>query len=284
MSGILSKLSSSMPWLDSSAQKLHQVTEPLLGEHRPAALKDALYGTWLGHPLHPVMTDIPIGGWTTSVVLDIFGMEKGSDIALKFGTIGAVGAAVTGAAQWFDLQNEEEPRRLGSLHAMLNSAALGFYVASWVLRDRGHRGPGIATAWTGYTIASTSAWVGGHLSYALGIGVSRDAFENAPMEWTDAIGESELIDGQMKRTGVGGSAILLLKQGDHLYATSAVCTHVGGPLDEGDLNGTCVTCPWHGSEFDLRDGKVLHGPATTPVHAFETRVTDGTVQIRVLAG
>lgn len=284
MSGLLSKFSASMPSLDLSAKVLHRVTEPLLGEKSPAGLKDLLYGTWLGHPLHPVMTDIPIGGWTTSVVLDIFGMEKGSDIALKFGTIGAVGTAVTGAAQWFDLQNEEEPRRLGALHATLNSAALGFYVASWVLRDRGHRGPGIATAWTGFTLASTSAWIGGHLSYVLGLGVSRNAFQDVPREWTNAIAESELVDGELKRAEIDGSPIMLLKHGDHIHAASAVCTHVGGPLNEGELDGTCVTCPWHGSEFDLRDGSVVHGPATTHLHSFETRISEGTVQIRALAG
>jgi nitrite reductase/ring-hydroxylating ferredoxin subunit len=134
----------------------------------------------------------------------------------------------------------------------------------------------------GYAVAGTSAWIGGHLSFVLGIGVSRDAFEQPPTKWRTALPEADLTDGEMKRVAVRGNPVVLLKQGDRVYATSATCTHVGGPLDEGELNGTCVTCPWHGSEFDLRNGHVLHGPATADLHAYETRVSDGNVQIREL--
>jgi nitrite reductase/ring-hydroxylating ferredoxin subunit len=156
------------------------------------------------------------------------------------------------------------------------------YVASWMLRERGQREAGVALAMAGYAVAGTSAWIGGHLSFVLGIGVSRDAFEQPPTKWRTALPEADLTDGEMKRVAVRGNPVVLLKQGDRVYATSATCTHVGGPLDEGELNGTCVTCPWHGSEFDLRNGHVLHGPATADLHAYETRVSDGNVQIREL--
>lgn len=283
MPDILSKISASMPWLDKPARNLHRVSEPLLGEHSPAALKDVLYGTWLGHPLHPMMTDVTLSGWTMSMVFDALGMEDAADISLKIGTVSAVGTAVTGAAQWYDVQELEKPRRVGTLHAMLNSAALGFYVASWVLRDQGKRGPGITTALAGHALSMTSGWIGGHLSYVLGLGVNRNVFEDAPAQWTDAIAESELVDGEMKRAEVDGLPIVFLKQGDQVYAASAVCAHLSGPLDEGELNGTCVTCPWHGSEFDLSNGSVIHGPATSDIYAFETRISEGTVQIRALA-
>ncbi len=282
MSRILSQISSSMPWLDQPASVLKQVTEPLLGPNAPKALKDLLYGTWLGHPLHPAITDVPVGSWTATAVLDMTGYERAADATLKLGVLGAVGSAVTGAAQWFDLQEMEEPRRLGVLHASLNTAALGMYVASWMLRERGQREAGVALAMAGYAVAGTSAWIGGHLSFVLGIGVSRDAFEQPPTKWRTALPEADLTDGEMKRVAVRGNPVVLLKQGDRVYATSATCTHVGGPLDEGELNGTCVTCPWHGSEFDLRNGHVLHGPATADLHAYETRVSDGNVQIREL--
>jgi nitrite reductase/ring-hydroxylating ferredoxin subunit/uncharacterized membrane protein len=282
MSGVLSKISASSPWLDQSASKLHSLVKPLFGADGPAGVKDFLYGTWLGHPLHPMMTDVSLSGWTMSMVFDLLGEENASDIALKVGTVSAVGTAVTGAAQWFDVQNLEEPKRIGALHAMLNTAALGFYIASIVLREQDKRDAGLATAWTGHAISMTSAWIGGHLSYVLGIGVSRNAFTEAATEWTDAIADSALVEGTLTRAEVDGEAIMFLRQGDRIYATSAICTHVGGPLDEGERTGTCVKCPWHGSEFDLETGKVNHGPATDSIDIYETRVSNGQVQIRAL--
>lgn len=271
-----------LPWLDTLADRLRAAYDPVLGEKGPAGLKDALNGTWLGHPLHPAMTDIPIGCWTSSLILDIAGMKKGSDILLKAGTIGALGTAATGAAQWQDL-HEEAPKRLGALHAVLNVTATGLYGISWVLRSNGLRPAGIAFSTTGYAIASASALIGGDLSYRLGIGVSRVAFDRLASEWTEALPVAELGDGTLTRAEVDGEALVLLKDGARILATSATCTHVGGPLDEGELDGTCVTCPWHASVFDLRDGTVVHGPAASPLHAYETRVRDGRVQVRALA-
>lgn len=283
LSDSLTRLSATTPWLDKPAAALHTLFEPVFGEHGLPMLKDALYGTWLGHALHPAVTDIPVGCWTSSLILDLAGMEKGADITLKAGTIGALAAALTGVAQWQDLQEMEEPRRLGTLHALLNVTATALYGASWVLRDRGARPAGIALSLTGYGIASASAMIGGDLSYRLGIGVSRVAFDEPSTEWRDALPLSELADGALTRVDVDGEAIVLLRDGETIVAASATCTHVGGPLDEGERDGTCVTCPWHGSEFDLSDGRVIHGPATSPLHAYQTRVENGTVQIGPLA-
>ena len=283
ISHLTERLSTTMPWLDKPAAALHQACEPVFGERGIPLLKDALYGTWLGHPLHPAVTDVPVGCWTSSLILDIAGMEKGADITLKVGTIGALGAALTGIAQWHDVQNLEEPRRLGTLHAMLNITATTLYGASWVLRSRGARPAGIALSLTGYGLASVSAMLGGDLSYRLGIGVSRVAFDEPSTDWRDALPLDDLVDGALTRVEVDGEAIVLLREGESIVAASATCTHVGGPLDEGERNGTCVTCPWHGSEFDLSDGRVLHGPATSPLHAYKTRVDNGTVQISAAA-
>lgn len=283
MAHILSRLSQSMPQLDKQAAILKQATEPLFGPDAPAAIKDALYGTWLGHPVHPAMTDIPIGSWTATAVLDVLGYERASDATLKIGVLGAVGAAVTGFAQWFDLQEMEEPRRLGALHASLNSAALALYVTSWVLRDRGQREAGVATAMAGYAVSSTSAWIGGHLSFKLGIGVSRVAFEEGSDEWVDAGTFAQVPDGQLTLLDVKGAPVMFLRQGSEILAASSTCTHVGGPLNEGEFDSSCVTCPWHGSVFDLRDGNVVHGPATAPLNVYETRVEGESIHVRMAA-
>lgn len=282
MHSFLSRLSGSMPWLDKSAETLHQLSEPLLGPNGPSELKDFLYGTWLDHPLHPPITDVPIGAWTATAVLDLLGNERAADATLKIGVAGAVASAATGVPQWFDLQNMEEPRRLGVLHAMVNSVALGLYLTSWAQRSRGNRGAGVVTAMAGYAISGTSAWIGGHLSFKLGIGVSNNAFEDAPTEWTDVTMIDELPDGELTRVELENAPVVLLRDGEYVYAASATCTHVGGPLDEGEHEGTCVTCPWHGSVFDLRDGRVVHGPAASAIQAYETQVENGTVQIRAI--
>ncbi|MGN6032528.1 MAG: Rieske 2Fe-2S domain-containing protein [Thermomicrobiales bacterium] len=269
------------PWLDEAAERIHAVWDPLLGEDGPTPLKNALYGTWLGHPLHPAVTDVPLGLWSASALLDAAGMERGADITLKAGTLGAVAAAATGVAQWHDLQNDEGPRRLGTLHATLNGGATVLYGLSWVLRDNGSRRAGVLASIAGLGLAGLAASMGGDLSYRLGVGVSRVAFEESPDGWTTVATFADLGDGALTRVEPDeGEPLVLLRQGDAVLAASATCTHVGAPLDEGERDGTCVTCPWHGSVFDLTDGHVVNGPATSPLHAFETRIHDGDVQVR----
>jgi nitrite reductase/ring-hydroxylating ferredoxin subunit/uncharacterized membrane protein len=258
-------------------QKLY---EPFLGPNAPAAIKDGLYGVWLGHPLHPAVVLLPIGCWTSSLLLDAAGMEEAADLTLKVGTVGALAAAATGAAQWQDTQEMENPRRVGTLHAILNTVAAGLYGASWVCRSKGARPAGVALSTTGYGITTFSAWLGGDLAYDLGIGVNRTAFDTPTDEWTEVAQESDLAENTPKRVDAAGVPVMLVRQQGEIYAMTATCTHVGGPLDEGEI-GTCtVTCPWHGSVFDLRDASVLHGPATGDGTAYEVRVQAGTVSIR----
>lgn len=268
------------PELDPVATRLHALGEPVFGAAGNQSLKDTLYGTWLGHPLHPVMTDLPIGFWTSSFVLDLAGMERGADITLKLGTISALGTAITGYAQWHDLQELDGPRRIGTLHAMLNVAATGSYALSWMLRNKGRRRAGYIASTAGMSIVSLSGLLGGDLSYRLGIGVSRGAFEDHPAEWTTVGTVASLPEGEIVRLEDVPFSAMALRSGDEVLVTSATCTHLGAPLEEGDLDGTCVTCPWHGSVFDLRDGAAVHGPATTPLEVLETRVREGLIEVR----
>jgi nitrite reductase/ring-hydroxylating ferredoxin subunit/uncharacterized membrane protein len=270
----------SMAGLDPLAARLHGLLDPLFGSEGNPSLKDALYGTWLGHPLHPVVTDLPIGFWTSSFVLDLAGMERGADITLRLGTISALGAAITGYAQWYDLQELDEPRRIGTFHAAVNIAATGSYAVSWYLRGTDRRRAGYVASAVGMSLASVGGLLGGDLAYRLGIGVNREAFVEQPEEWTPLASFDDLPEGELVRLGDDARPLLALRTGGDVLVTGAACTHVGGPLDEGELEGTCVTCPWHGSVFDLRNGDVLHGPATTPLDVLQTRVRDGQVEVR----
>lgn len=280
MNSVLKSLASSASWLDAPAETIRTALSPLLGEDAPRSMKDALYGVWLGHPLHPLMTDISIGGWTMSMICDVLGQEEAADTTLMIGTISGVGTALTGAAQWFDTTNEEAPRRMGALHAMLNGTALGFYTAACILRENDARAAGIATAWTGHILSTTSAWIGGHLSYELGIGVNRDTVRFGVEEWADAIAVDDLSDGKPHRVEIDEVPVMILKDGDEMLATSPVCAHLAGPLDEGEIENGCVTCPWHGSVYNLHTGEVVHGPATGPIRVYDTRIEGDTVQVR----
>src|SRR5829696_3910699 len=276
-------VSKGSPWLDTIAATMEQAFEPVLGQDAPRGPRDFLYGTWLGHSLHAAVITVPVGSWSATMLFDLMREERAADLTLSLGLAGALGAAVTGAAQWQDATSEEAPRRLGALHALLNVAATGLMAGSWLLRRQGRRGSGVALSTLGLGVNAASAWLGGELAYELGIGVNHAAFEKPPTKWTDVAAVRGLVDGKPRRVEVDGTPVLLLRQGDRIQAIGATCPHLGGPLDEGTIEGDTVTCPWHGSVFSLDNGSLIHGPAMMPVAAYEVRVEDGRVAIRANA-
>jgi nitrite reductase/ring-hydroxylating ferredoxin subunit/uncharacterized membrane protein len=269
-----------MPWLDTAARIVQTALAPVLGPSGNKQVKDALYGTWLGHPLHPALVSLPLGFWTSTAVLDLAGLDRGADLSLRLGLLSALGAAASGAAQWQDTQELVKPRRLGVLHATLNMAAVALYGTSWGLRARGSRTAGVTVAMAGLAIVNVSAWLGGDLAYDLGIGVNRTAFEEPPTDWVEVLDEGELDENKPRRVEATGMPIMLVRQGGETYAIAATCTHLGGPLDAGAITGDTVTCPWHGSVFCVRDGALIHGPATAPEPAFDVRVQNGRIAVR----
>lgn len=281
--GIGQSLTKDLPWLDDVAAVMEGVFEPVLGQDAPRGPRDFLYGVWLGHSLHAAIVTVPIGAWSATMVLDLAGEKRAADLMLGVGIAGAAGAAVTGAAQWQDATKDEDPRRLGALHALLNYATTGIMAGSWLMRRQGRRNAGVALSTLGLGLNLASAWLGGELAYDLGIGVDHAAFQRPPVDWTDVAALDELKDGKPKRVEADKTPVLLLRQGDRIRAIGATCPHLGGPLDEGRIDGTLVTCPWHGSVYSLVDGALVHGPATVPVAAYEVRVADGRVSIRANA-
>jgi nitrite reductase/ring-hydroxylating ferredoxin subunit/uncharacterized membrane protein len=281
--GLDQKISKSMPWLDGVAATMEQAFAPLLGQDAPRGPRDFLYGTWLGHSLHAAVIPMPVGSWSATMLFDLMGEERAADLTLGLGLVGAAGAAITGAAQWQDTTNQEAPRRLGALHALLNVAATGLMAGSWLMRQQGRRKPGLALSTLGLSVNLASAWLGGELAYELGIGVNHAAFEEPPSDWTDVAALDDLPDGSPRRVEADGTPVLLLRQGDRIRAIGATCPHLGGPLDEGSIEGATVTCPWHGSVFSLDDGALIHGPSMYPVTAYEVHVENGKVAIRANA-
>jgi nitrite reductase/ring-hydroxylating ferredoxin subunit/uncharacterized membrane protein len=281
--GVEHEIAHRLPWLDDVAATMEQAFAPVLGEDAPRGPRDLLYGTWLGHSLHAAVVSVPLGSWSAMMIFDLMGEERAADLCLALGLAGSAGAAVTGAAQWQDATSQEGPRRLGALHALLNAATATLMASSWVLRKQGRRGTGIALSSAGLGIGAASAWLGGEIAYSLGIGVDHAAFEKPPTDWTTVTALVDLQDGKPHRVEADGTPVMLLRQGDRILAVGATCPHLGGPLDEGMIDGETVTCPWHGSVFSLTDGALIHGPAMMPIAAYEVRVEDGQVAIRANA-
>ncbi len=246
--------------------------------------KDALHGTWLGHPLHPALTDLPIGCWTSAWLLDIFGgreTRKAATALVGLGVATAVPTIVSGAADWTALGETSKPRRVGAVHAVANAAATWLYAASWLARRRGNHKQGVTLGMAGAALATAGGYLGGHLAYRNAVGVDHTAGEYGVTDWTDVGALRDLPMRQAVRRTVGGVDLVLYRNGSTVRALSATCSHLGGPLDRGTVDDECVTCPWHGSTFRLTDGSVVRGPATAPQPAYETRVVGRTVQVRL---
>jgi nitrite reductase/ring-hydroxylating ferredoxin subunit/uncharacterized membrane protein len=245
----------------------------------PPMVKDLLAGSPVGHPLHPPLVAIPIGSWTAAACLDLLDQERGAARKLvALGVVAALPTALSGMADWSSTAGAE--RRVGVVHAGLNVAALALYSGSWWVRKRGDDRMGVGLSMLGLATISASGWLGGHLVYALGVGVDTTSFQQLPGEWTDAGLESDLAIERPMRRDVAGVPVLVVRSASGIYALADRCTHRGGPLHEGDVAAGCVTCPWHGSIFRLADGEVVSGPASRRQTVLEVQVVDGRVQVR----
>ena len=286
-SNVAIQLIDKQDWLDSVADAL----QPAINECFQAGgavgqkIKDFLHGKWLGHPLHSVLTDVPIGAWTATMVLDaadeVSGREEfgqAADVALTVGIIGAIGSAVTGLTDWH--KTDGRARRIGITHGLMNASALALYTTSLVLRKQGERQAGRGFALLGYMVSSAAAYLGGHLVYGEQVGVDHTADQSPPEEFTAVMAEADLEEGKLHRVEANGMPVLLVRRGEAIFAIAETCSHLGGPLAEGKLEDKSVRCPWHGSLFSLEDGRPIEGPSVHTQPCFEARVLDGQIEVR----
>jgi nitrite reductase/ring-hydroxylating ferredoxin subunit/uncharacterized membrane protein len=266
-------------------EALDPIAEPLQKALRAVAppgsgLKDLLSGTRLGHPLHPPLTDVVIGAWTSALVLDMLGGDDAAhaaDLLVAAGALAALPTALAGLSDWAELRGGS--RRVGTVHAIGNTTALLLHTLSWAARRRGERRQGRALSAIGYLVVTASAWLGGHLSFSRGVGVNQTAFETAPTEWTAVVDESELEPGKLVGAEVGGVGVLLIRDEGRVHALADRCSHRGCALHEGEFVNDHIVCPCHGSTFRL-DGSIVRGPATAPQPVFDVRAREGKVEIR----
>jgi uncharacterized membrane protein len=211
----------------------------------PGPWTDALHGVPFGQPAHPALVRLPLGCWTSAVLLDRFGgpgAERASATLVAAGVAAAVPAAATGLADWSALHRHQQ--RVGLVHAISQAGATALFAGSLLARAAGRRGKGRLLAASGLLAALAGGYLGGHLALRLGAGASH---AESIRHLGGPLHQGRLT-GTVGATGAGGTA--------------------------------CVTCPWHGSTFRLSDGAVLRGPSTVSQPTFEARIADGLIQVR----
>jgi nitrite reductase/ring-hydroxylating ferredoxin subunit/uncharacterized membrane protein len=284
---IMQRIVEALPFLDRVSDAVQPGVQKAVDAGGTTA-RNVLDGVWFEAPLHPVLTDVPIGAWTTALVFDGLDLATGkkpmrhtADAALLFGTLGAFGAAATGLSDWRYLSGGS--RRMGVAHGLLNTVGLVFNIVSLVQRATGRRNAARLTFLTGYSINGMAAHLGGELSYHYGLRVDRNVFEN-PGDFTPVLDEQDLGPDELRRVEVEGVGVLLSRsRGGEVCAIAATCNHFSGPLEQGEREEDTVICPWHNSRFDLCSGQPIDGPAIFPQSRYEARTRDGKIEVKAAA-
>lgn len=249
--------------------------------------QDFLNGSWLGHPTHPVVTDVVVGGATVVVVFDLAAMLFGATdldsaalLAVAITGLAAVSSVVTGLTDFSGTAKGDE-RNVAIVHGLVNIVATLAYLASLGMRLGGALDAGRWLSLAGAVILAGGAYVGGHLVFKYGYMVNRNAFAKGQRakEYTPVLPVADLPDATPTKAMLGSTALVVVRRGDLVSALKATCSHAGGPLPEGKLEGDTIVCPWHFSAFRLSDGAVRHGPATTRQVAYRARIQNGQVEV-----
>jgi nitrite reductase/ring-hydroxylating ferredoxin subunit/uncharacterized membrane protein len=289
------------PAIDRISESVQNVVKTVIGSNRkpPRLFKSLLHGSFFGHPLHPAITDVPIAGWLIAAIFDILWLinptsnswaARGAQAAVLIGLLGALGAVVTGLADWSDTYGH--PRRTGFWHGLLNSSATLLYLISLLLRYNVFSGsidlslsaaesvPAAIIGFVGLALILVGAFLGGDLVFVKAVGVNHTVFEPVVEQFERVAPLDEVPQNAIYKVVAAGVPVILIRMGTNVYAIGATCTHDGGPLNEGELQGDAVQCPWHGSRFNVKSGRVLTGPATVAEPRYDTRVRDGYVEVK----
>ncbi len=275
------------PWLATLNESVSGVVQPVYDRFRGNLAVELLHGgRWAGHALHPALSDLPIGFWSSSLLLDMVSQDNAADsrrwgpaaTLSAAGLASAVATATTGVADW--TVSDGEDRRVGLFHGLLNGAAMVLQGASLAARLAGRRTPALGLSAAGMAAVAAAGFVGGHLVQGRGAMVNRVAANTGPTRWVKAVAEDDLTDGESKGVDVEGRKVLLYRDHGTVYAIDDVCTHAGALLSRGPVVDCVVTCPLHESQFDVRDGRIVRGPAHHPQPALPARVRNGWVEVR----
>lgn len=252
----------------------HRWLSALFRPIRP--IKDFLNGTWLGHPVHAVVTDVPIGALTVSIIADLLGQPIVADVSMLVGVLAMVAAAVTGAADYSDIDGSARNR--ATVHSAIMTGSLVVYAISLLMRNGqpADRLVPVLLAGLAYVLLAVGAAIGGDLVYLIGTNVDRHAWRGTGTKWIplDLGGLADIPQGGPTRLRAGVNELAVIRDGDRILAVHGQCAHAGGPLGEGVVVDGAIECPWHGSRFRLSDGHVVRGPAAYDQPAYEVRPSE----------
>lgn len=243
-------------------------------------------GRAIGHPMHPLSVQIPSGMWIGAMAVDALGGRSGRPFArmlIGLGVLTSAPAVASGLTEWMHTRQAE--RRVGAVHALCNVGAIIGMGASWNVRRR-NSGGGRPSAIAAMALLSVGGWLGGHLAYSRGVGVNTAAFLPIPTTWTGALDYGDLRPGEISCGHADGVAVAVMTAPDGVgvevgtvLAMESRCTHRGGPLHEGAIEGGCISCPWHGSRFDVVTGGVIRGPASIGQLVYRTRLVGDRIEV-----
>ncbi|MEA2535973.1 MAG: hypothetical protein QOF11_207 [Chloroflexota bacterium] len=255
-------------WARPFGDWLHGAADAIFG--RMVTIRSLLNGTWLGHPLHAVLTDVPIGALTVVIVLDLLGQPTAADAALVLGILAMVASAVIGFADYSVTDGKARVR--ATVHSTLMIVALLLYVVSLALRAGSpvDRTAPIILSIVAYLVLSAGGFVGGDVAYVLGNMVDRHAWRPAGTKWAP-LEVGDLPEGQLVRGKLGAQNLVLVRQGDTILALHDQCAHAGGPLSGGRIVDGQVECPWHQSRYELTTGRRRRGPTVYDQPTYEVR-------------
>ncbi|HET7338319.1 MAG TPA: Rieske 2Fe-2S domain-containing protein [Candidatus Dormibacteraeota bacterium] len=287
---LLDRTLRSLVWLDPVAEGIQKAVGAfyeVLG--RPGqAIKNVMHGTTaLRHPLHPALTDVPVGAWTLGILADWLFIATGrvpavaGDLALAVGLAGAILSALTGLTDFHETFGHE--RRTAVLHGLVMTSVVVVEIASLALRLSvpSMRLLAIVLSTIAWLVLLFGAYVGGHLTFGIGSAVNHNAFSAGPTDFVRVGTRDDFPEGEMRRVEAAGLPVVILRRNGLLHAMGAVCSHAGGPLNEGKLDDDVVTCPWHYSKFCFTDARVAGGPATFDQPALITRERGGIVEVKL---
>jgi uncharacterized membrane protein/nitrite reductase/ring-hydroxylating ferredoxin subunit len=251
-----------------------------------------------GHPLHPVLVGFPIAFFTGALVFDALSIITGNTgyrqtggFLEPAGIAMALIAALPGLTDYFyTVPPASSAKKRATQHGLINLLLVGIFAAAYLIRDKSaatfHAAVGLELA--GVILLVISGWLGATLVYRNQIGVDpryagagkwKEAYLEAAAGLTEVAAEDELQTDQMKLFHIAGKRIVLAKTAEEYVAFDDRCTHKGGPLAGGVMICGTVQCPWHGSQFDCKTGKVKAGPAKESITTYHVSVKGGKVYL-----
>jgi len=267
-------------WADPLGDLMQRIFRAIYGPF--PALRDFLHGTWLGHPVHPMITDVPIGALIIGTVLDLAGQPTGAAWAIGIGFVSMLAAALAGYADYIDLGGAG--KRIGSLHATSMLLAAVLYFVSLGARLGWWPIGGDGAAWIagiGLVLVLVGGYLGGDLVFNLGSQVDRHAWRGGGTKW-QAIDLDSVPEDKLTKAKAGAQTLVMVRRGEKIFALHDTCSHQGCSLAEGKLidEGKRIECKCHGSRFELADGSVNRGPAVFPQPHYEVRRNEGKIEVK----